>query len=62
VPASLNEVYARIAVVLTEFENHRTQTGFEDALILKTFLFQFVNSYFTLVRLSVCISVSVSWC
>jgi hypothetical protein len=38
-------------MALTSWENHRTQTQFEDALILKTFLFQFINSYFTLVRI-----------
>ena len=28
-----------------DVENHRTDTAYEDALIAKTFLFQFVNSY-----------------
>lgn len=28
--------------------NHRTATAFEDALIVKTFCFQFVNSYCSL--------------
>lgn len=40
-----NIVYSRIAVVLTDSENHRTDTQFEDALVSKLFVFQFVNSY-----------------
>jgi len=31
--------------VLTHWENHKTQTSYDDALIVKTFMFQFVNSY-----------------
>jgi hypothetical protein len=30
---------------LNQWENHRTDTDYENHLILKTFLFQFVNSY-----------------
>eukprot|EP01031_Cornospumella_fuschlensis_P034701 gene34701-42020_t len=30
---------------LSEWENHRTDTDFEDSLIAKIFIFQFVNSY-----------------
>jgi Calcium-activated chloride channel len=33
----LNFVYRKIALKLTEFENHRTQTQFEDSLIVKVF-------------------------
>ena len=33
---------------MTEWENHRTQTEWEDSLIIKSFAFQFVNNYFTL--------------
>lgn len=29
-------------------ENHRTDTAYEDNLIAKTFMFQFVNSYASL--------------
>ena len=29
------------------WENHRTDSSFESALIFKTFAFQFVNSYFS---------------
>ena len=43
--AATNALYARLARQLTAWENHRTQTAHDDALILKTFCFQFVNSY-----------------
>ena len=34
-----------VAMLLNAFENHRTESQFEDALIAKLFCFQFVNSY-----------------
>ncbi|CAN0037026.1 unnamed protein product, partial [Phaeothamnion confervicola] len=37
-----------MAIALNNHENHRTDTAYEDALIAKTFLFQFVNSYASL--------------
>eukprot|EP00607_Mallomonas_marina_P002350 CAMPEP_0182425280 /NCGR_PEP_ID=MMETSP1167-20130531/11642_1 /TAXON_ID=2988 /ORGANISM="Mallomonas Sp, Strain CCMP3275" /LENGTH=733 /DNA_ID=CAMNT_0024605807 /DNA_START=65 /DNA_END=2266 /DNA_ORIENTATION=- len=40
-----NLIYSFVADRLTEMENHRTITAFEDSLIGKLFLFQFVNSY-----------------
>jgi len=40
-----NVIYHFAAVRLTESENHRTNTKFEDSMITKLFLFQFVNSY-----------------
>jgi hypothetical protein len=41
----LNQVYHEMAVSLTDKENHRTDTEYEDSLISKLFAFQFVNSY-----------------
>ncbi|XP_012944219.2 anoctamin-5 [Aplysia californica] len=41
----LGKIYDKLAVVLTDWENHRTQTRYDDALIIKLFAFQFVNSY-----------------
>jgi hypothetical protein len=41
----LNAVYQELAIWLTNRENHRTNTQYEDALIAKLFAFQFVNSY-----------------
>lgn len=44
----LNTMYSGMAAKLNEYENHRTDTEYEDHLIGKTFLFQFVNSYSSL--------------
>eukprot|EP00300_Choanocystis_sp_HF-7_P022130 c21275_g1_i1.p1 GENE.c21275_g1_i1~~c21275_g1_i1.p1 ORF type:complete len:746 (+),score=195.97 c21275_g1_i1:35-2272(+) len=44
----MNYVYAKVAQQLNDFENHRTNSQHEDALITKTFLFQFINSYISL--------------
>lgn len=44
----MNYVYGLVSVALNDYENHRTDTQYEDALIIKTFAFQFVNSYATL--------------
>jgi hypothetical protein len=41
----LNFVYSKIATALTDRENHRTETMYEDSIIVKIFVFQFVNSY-----------------
>lgn len=41
----MNFVYSFLANALSERENHRTDTQFEDSMIIKIFLFQFVNSY-----------------
>eukprot|EP01030_Chromulinospumella_sphaerica_P005306 gene5306-5189_t len=40
-----NMAYSFLATELTNRENHRTNTQYEDSLIMKIFLFQFVNSY-----------------
>jgi len=42
-----NKIYGWVSVNLNDRENHRTDTEYEDALIAKTFMFQFVNSYAT---------------
>ncbi|CAK4144578.1 unnamed protein product [Aphanomyces euteiches] len=44
----MNGIYSTIAIRLNNYENHRTETEYEDNLIAKTFLFQFVNSYASL--------------
>lgn len=41
----LNYIYKGVATKLNDYENHRTDTQYEDSLIIKTFLFQFVNSF-----------------
>ena len=40
-----NVIYRSVAIRLNDWENHRTDTEYENNLVLKTFLFQFVNSY-----------------
>lgn len=41
----LNMVYRIIAQKLNELENHRTDSEFENHLVIKVFLFQFCNSF-----------------
>lgn len=41
----LNVLYQGVAVKLNDYENHRTDTQYEDALISKIFAFQLVNSF-----------------
>lgn len=41
-------LYKGLARKLNEWENHRTESEYIDALVIKTFCFQFVNSYATL--------------
>lgn len=40
-----NQIFNQIAFYMTQFENHKTQTVFEQSLIMKTFVFRFVNSF-----------------
>ncbi|KAL8594587.1 hypothetical protein ACOMHN_002142 [Nucella lapillus] len=41
----LSRVYNVLAKWLTDWENHQTQTRYDDALIFKLFAFQFANNY-----------------
>uniref|UniRef100_A0A8C2BRC8 Anoctamin n=1 Tax=Cyprinus carpio TaxID=7962 RepID=A0A8C2BRC8_CYPCA len=41
----LSRLYTYLAQILTRWEMHRTQTKYENAFILKVFIFQFVNFY-----------------
>lgn len=41
----LNRIYSFLAEALSEWENHRTDSAFEDSMISKIFVFQFINSY-----------------
>jgi hypothetical protein len=41
-----------MAIKLNNFENWRTDTEYEDNLIAKTFVFQFVNSYAALIYIA----------
>lgn len=42
---TLNYLYKYVAVVLTNLELKRTQTGYDESLSIKIYLFQFVNYY-----------------
>ena len=44
----MNAVYKWLARKLTDWENYRTQTQYDDSYIIKLFGFQFVNSYASL--------------
>jgi len=48
----LNKVYRKVAVWLTNWENHRTDAEYENSFIIKSFLFQFVNSYISLIYIA----------
>lgn len=41
----MNFIYKIVSVYLNDFENHRTDSAYKNALIWKGFLFKFVNSY-----------------
>lgn len=41
----MSTIYKRIAHWFTVWENYRTKTEFDDALIFKLFTFEFANSY-----------------
>lgn len=46
-----NHVFKQLALWLNSWENHRTNSAFEDSLIVKTFLFRSVNTFSTLLYL-----------
>lgn len=41
----MNGIFMKLAVWLTHRENHRYESEYEESLIAKLFLFQFMNSY-----------------
>ena len=41
-------VYDKVSVALNSWENHRTETQYQDSLITKSFIFEMVNNYFAL--------------
>merc|ERR1711959_499606 len=45
---ALNIVYKEVAQMMVNMENHRTDEEWENAIINKVFIFQFINSYFSL--------------
>ncbi|ESO82539.1 hypothetical protein LOTGIDRAFT_134438, partial [Lottia gigantea] len=46
---ALGRVYEKLALKLTQWEMHRTQSEFEDQLTFKVFIFQFVNFYSSII-------------
>ena len=42
-------IYKKLAIGLTNLENHRTESKYESNLIIKLYLFQFVNNYSSLI-------------
>lgn len=44
----LNWLYCKVAVIMVDYENYRTDAEWESALVRRAFLFQFINSYFLL--------------
>ncbi|CAG5129793.1 unnamed protein product, partial [Candidula unifasciata] len=49
---TLGRVYEKLALKLTQWEMHRTQTEFEDQLTFKVFIFQFVNFYSSIIYIA----------
>lgn len=42
---AFNIIYEKLAKVLTDMENHKTENQYQDSFILKVFAFQFVNAF-----------------
>lgn len=55
----LTQIYKRIAEKLTDWENPRTKTEYENNIIIKLFAFEFVNSYGTLFYMAFLRSVTI---
>ncbi|KAJ3235140.1 Anoctamin-6 [Chytriomyces hyalinus] len=53
----LSALFERVAKALTDFDNYRTESGYQDALILKNFLLAVVNSFASLFYVGVVKSV-----
>ena len=48
----LNLLYDRLAILLNDWENHETETQYNDRLAVKVFVFRFFNSYSSLFYLA----------
>lgn len=48
----LFQVYHKIAITLTNHENPRTQTEYEDSFTFKIFFFEFMNYYSSLIYIA----------
>lgn len=47
-----NVIYQKLAKIMTDFENHKTENQYQDSYIWKVFAFQFVNSFNSLVYIA----------
>jgi hypothetical protein len=54
----MNIVYGKVAELMTNWENHETETQYSDNLALKLFLFKFINSYISLFYIAFIKSIS----
>jgi hypothetical protein len=45
-------IFEGVFIKLTNYENHRTQSGYDNALIAKNFMFQFLNNYWALIYIA----------
>ncbi|XP_052821331.1 anoctamin-7-like isoform X2 [Mya arenaria] len=48
----LGRIYEKLALKMTQWEMHKTQTEFEDQLTFKVFIFQFVNFYSSIIYIA----------
>lgn len=48
----LLQFYHNLAIMLTNLENPRTQTEYEDSYTFKIFLFEFMNFYSSLIYIA----------
>jgi anoctamin-4 len=48
----LTKVYHKLAIYLTNIENPRTQTEYEDSYTFKIFVFEFMNYYSSLIYIA----------
>ena len=49
---AMGRVYENLAVKLTDWEMHRTQTEYDDNLTFKVFIFQFINFYSSIIYIA----------
>ena len=47
------QIYSRIALWITDLELHRTQTEYDEALALKTYLLQCINFYSSILYIAI---------
>ena len=50
--AAMDEIYFSVAIALSNSENPRTETAFQDLLVQKVYTFFFCNSFFSLFYIS----------